>query len=154
MAFTRWTSAMKSVFQFVRKAVYGLIERETAIETITRGIPDISREEVSKLWDVAEYEPTKSEKLMDLPKTYVPSVELGTLVDWDLKQKYAMQVNVHFWSESRQEWMDMWVTAESDEPLAMVEWDMEAMAIVAELYPELEASDMAVIDYSYLVRAR
>jgi len=152
MAFGRWTSGMKSVFQFVLKGVRGALSKKVTVETITELTEGVSEGEVSQLWDVAEYQPQKAEKLRNLPKTYTPSEELGVIVDWDLEKEHVMQMKIKFWSESNQTWMEQWITVESDEPLTMLEWDVEAEQIVSDFYPELQATNMQVIDYSYLIR--
>lgn len=117
-----WSKSQREAYGFIRRAVDEGLSATYALGQFREGGGSIRNQWWYELYRETFANIGWRETIEELPDSYTISEKMYRQVDWDLREKYAVMGKVRGWSEELGQYIEKWVTVESDRPLTKGEF--------------------------------
>lgn len=117
---------IKQAWHYVTSAVERGIKSVTSYERVKEAGLDVIKDSWVESWDLYEAAKEAWDKIRDLPEFYKISPEFSVATPFDWRQQHIMKMKIHAVDANTGEWVEQWITVESNTELSKAEWLMQA----------------------------
>lgn len=116
------SGVISEAWQYVTSSVGSGVEGLRSSAEAIREAFGIDYETIRTYQDIAEEAKSAWERLNELPDFYRVNRNFALETDFDFRRDYVMHMKVHAFDLNTGEYIDQWITVESDEALTKQQW--------------------------------
>lgn len=119
--------ATRSVAHWVSSAVSSGVGQQEAYDDIADVLSDdVDIEEFLGQYDLYQDALPTWDKIKDIPETHIVSEEFALPTSLDYRRNHIMKMKVSAYDVASENFVEQWITVESDKLLTRAEWEREA----------------------------